>query len=93
MHCHTEFHAMDGMSLYLKVGENEDMPEPPAAMKRCGDFQWSEEEFDKLFEDKEKGRSRMKANVMAKASSVKSTGGMDSSVHVEGMLQLRVIYK
>lgn len=45
MHCHTEFHNLEGMSLILKVGEDTDMPPPPPSMKSCGHFTWSSEEF------------------------------------------------
>ena len=37
MHCHTEFHNEEGMSLVLKVGKGSDMAPPPSHMTKCGD--------------------------------------------------------
>ena len=45
MHCHTEFHNLNGMGLYLKVGEEEEMNAAPASMNTCGDFDWSSQDF------------------------------------------------
>ena len=35
MHCHTEFHNEEGMSLVLKVGVNSDMAPAPGHMTDC----------------------------------------------------------
>lgn len=45
MHCHTEFHNEDGMALYLKVGEEEEMNKAPRGMNTCGHFHWTSEQF------------------------------------------------
>ena len=48
MHCHTEFHNEAGMALLLKVGEESQMTPAPHDMNKCGDFDWTSEEFEAL---------------------------------------------
>ncbi len=38
IHCHTEFHADDGMMLILKEGEVSEMATAPPGMRRCGNW-------------------------------------------------------
>ena len=45
MHCHVEFHNEMGMALVLKEGDVRDMNAAPDSMQKCGDFEWTEEEF------------------------------------------------
>ena len=52
LHCHTEFHAAEGMSLVLKVGdvggENPAIKPPPAHMRTAGSFDWTAQEFEHI---------------------------------------------
>ncbi|KAK7040803.1 Mco1p [Halocaridina rubra] len=38
LHCHVLFHSVAGMELVFKVGEDHQIPEPPADFPSCGDF-------------------------------------------------------
>ena len=46
MHCHIEFHGSTGMSVVFQVGDLDEIPTAPERMRRCGDFEYSEEEYD-----------------------------------------------
>ena len=46
LHCHIEYHGLDGMGLILQVGEPEDMPIAPRSLPKCGDFMYQDEEDD-----------------------------------------------
>nr|UCK81628.1 laccase-1 [Arenicola marina] len=48
LHCHTEFHNEEGMSLFLQVGSTSDMNKPPDNLHQCGNFELSKEEFEDL---------------------------------------------
>ena len=46
MHCHIEYHVLNGMALVIQSGETWQMPPAPRRMARCGDFSISEDEFE-----------------------------------------------
>ncbi|KDR15437.1 Laccase [Zootermopsis nevadensis] len=37
-HCHVLYHAETGMAVVLQVGEDRQIPRPPAGFPKCGDF-------------------------------------------------------
>ena len=48
MHCHMESHNANGMALVIQEGNVSDMNRLPTGFKTCGNFDWSEEEFQSL---------------------------------------------
>ena len=46
MHCHVEYHNEMGMALVLKEGDIHDMNAAPENMQKCGNFEWTEKEFE-----------------------------------------------
>ncbi len=46
LHCHHQFHHMGGMALVLDVAE-ERQPPPPHGFPTCGDFDWTQQDYDK----------------------------------------------
>ncbi|XP_050695782.1 uncharacterized protein LOC126985218 [Eriocheir sinensis] len=42
LHCHLLFHSAAGMNLVFKIGEDQDIPAPPAGFPTCGNYRGSE---------------------------------------------------
>ena len=45
MHCHIEYHALNGMALVVQSGETRQMWPAPPRMARCGDFNLRDDEY------------------------------------------------
>ena len=45
MHCHIEYHALNGMALVVESGETQQMWPAPPWMARCGDFNLRDNEY------------------------------------------------
>ena len=45
MHCHIEYHALNGMALVVQSGETRQMWPAPPRMARCGDFSLRDDEY------------------------------------------------
>lgn len=54
MHCHIEIHQIQGMAVLLKEGDHNDMPPTPTGFPTCGNFEFSEEEFNNIKSGKKK---------------------------------------
>ena len=43
-----EYHNFNGMAMYLQVGDEDQMNALPSYMRKCGNFNWSNEQFNDL---------------------------------------------
>ncbi|XP_013378830.1 L-ascorbate oxidase isoform X1 [Lingula anatina] len=46
VHCHLEFHHLEGMAMVLQEGEPSEMPPVPSKIPKCEDFEMSDKEFE-----------------------------------------------
>lgn len=54
MHCHIEIHQIQGMAVLLKEGDPSDMSPTPTGFPTCGNFKFSEKEFNDIKSGKKK---------------------------------------
>ena len=47
LHCHIEPHQMEGMAVIINEVESEQNCPPPELIRKCGDFEWDVNSFNK----------------------------------------------